>query len=231
MKTCTRCSRCGRTQIDQRLPSHVSCQRLLEVVSSTTSGSHMRSIILMVFYCLSITISQAAGIKFVQVPADANGPALKAIVWTPCAAASHEIPIGPYILIGQRDCPTLGKNLPLVVISHGHGGSFLGHHDLAEVLADSGFVVAAINHPGDTFSDMSRAADMSVFVERPTDIKRLIDYMLSGVPDASNIDSGSDQSLRHSGPAQRVSDIGHRQGCERAHSALGFSVRRGRGAS
>ncbi|MFL9933552.1 dienelactone hydrolase [Paraburkholderia sp. RL18-103-BIB-C] len=148
----------------------------------------MRTMVLAVFFCLSTTISQAAGIKFVQVPADAHGPALRAIVWTPCAAGAQEIPIGPYVLMGRRDCPTVGEKLPLVVISHGHGGAFLGHHDLAEVLADSGYVVAAINHPGDTFSDMSRAADISEFVERPTDIKRLIDFMLSGAPDAPNID-------------------------------------------
>lgn len=35
---------------------------------------------------------------------------------------------------------------------------------------------------------MTRADDMSVFVERPTDIKRLIDYMLSTAPDAARID-------------------------------------------
>jgi predicted dienelactone hydrolase len=151
----------------------------------------MRRIILTVLFCLSTTISQAAGIKYLQVPADANGPALKAMVWTPCAAAATSIKVGPYVLQGQRDCPTVGEKLPLVVISHGHGGSLLGHHDLAEVLADAGFVVAAINHPGDTFSDMSRAADMSEFVERPTDIKRLIDYMLSAAPDASKIDPQS----------------------------------------
>ena len=77
------------------------------------------------------------------------------MVWTPCAEPAQEIKIGPYVLAGRRDCPIVGDKLPLVVISHGHGGSFLGHHDLAEALADAGFVVAAINHPGDTFSDMS----------------------------------------------------------------------------
>lgn len=151
----------------------------------------MRSIILAVLLYLSATISQAAGIKFVQVPADVNGPALKAAVWTPCAAVAQQVLIGPYVLQGRRDCPTVGDKLPLVVISHGHGGSLLGHHDLAEVLADAGFVVAAINHPGDTFSDMSRAGDMSEFVERPTDIKRLIDYMLGDAADASRIDPES----------------------------------------
>jgi predicted dienelactone hydrolase len=148
----------------------------------------MKTFISAVLLCLSTTIAHAAGIKFVQIPPDANGPALRAIVWTPCAEPAQEVPIGPYVLKGRRDCPTVGEKLPLVVISHGHGGSLLGHHDLAETLADAGFVVAAINHPGDTFSDSTRAGEMSVFVERPTDIKRLIDYMLSAAPDAARID-------------------------------------------
>jgi len=148
----------------------------------------MKKLISAILVCLFATVASAAGIKFVQIPSDANGPALRAIVWTPCAEASQDISVGPYILKGRRDCPTLGARLPLVVISHGHGGSFLGHHDLAETLADAGFVVAAINHPGDTFSDMSRAGEMSVFVERPTDIRRLIDYMLSAGPDVASID-------------------------------------------
>lgn len=148
----------------------------------------MKAFVSAVLFCLSITVAHAAGIKFVQIPADANGPALKAMVWTPCAEPAQDVPIGPFILRGRRDCPTVGEKLPLIVISHGHGGSYLGHHDLAEALADAGFIVAAINHPGDTFSDSSRAGEFSVFVERPTDIKRLIDYMLSAAPDAAKID-------------------------------------------
>jgi predicted dienelactone hydrolase len=151
----------------------------------------MRTFILAVWLCLLATVStvsHAAGFKFLQIPADSNGPALKAIVWTPCAAAAQQIPVGPFVLSGQRDCPTVGDKLPLIVISHGHTGTYLGHHDLAETLANAGFVVAAINHPGDTHSDLSRADDISVYVERPTDIKRLVDYMLNASPDAAKID-------------------------------------------
>ncbi|WGY71519.1 alpha/beta hydrolase [Burkholderia cepacia] len=141
-----------------------------------------------VLLCLSATVAHAAGVKFAKIPADAGGPELKAIIWTPCADAAQTLTIGPFELKGRRDCPTVGDTLPLVVISHGHGGTFLGHHDLAETLADAGYVVAAINHPGDTFSDMSRAADLGEFAERPADIKRLVDYMLAKAPDAARID-------------------------------------------
>ncbi len=152
------------------------------------SGNYLRKLTLAVSLCLSAVMVQAAGIKIVQIPSNANGPALKAIIWTPCADTAQEVPIGPFVLMGRRDCPTVGEKLPMVVISHGHGGTFLDHHDLAETLADAGFIVAAINHPGDTFSDTSHGADISAFVERPTDIKRLVDYMLSTAADAAKLD-------------------------------------------
>jgi len=37
-----------------------------------------------------------------------------------------------------------------VIISHGHAGSRFGHHDLAEQLARAGYVVAAVEHAGDS---------------------------------------------------------------------------------
>jgi predicted dienelactone hydrolase len=81
-----------------------------------------------------------------------------------------------------------GDKLPLVVVSHGDSGQFWDYHDTAETLADAGFIVAAINHPGDTYGDMSRSGDLAEFVERPTDIKRLIDLMLGASPAASRLD-------------------------------------------
>jgi predicted dienelactone hydrolase len=98
-------------------------------------------------------------------------------MWYPCSEPPGEIQLGPFTLTGEKDCPSSGDKLPLVVVSHGAGGSFDGHHDMAETLADAGFIVAAIDHPGHTTFDMSRSGDLSVFVERPTDITRLIDFM------------------------------------------------------
>ena len=109
-------------------------------------------------------------------------------VWSPCATAPQEVEIDGTTLPGVKDCPTEGNKLPLVVISHGRAGSFIGHHDTAETLAEAGFVVAAINYPGDTSADMGRSDDLSAFVEWPTDIKRLINFMVQASPIASKID-------------------------------------------
>lgn len=36
--------------------------------------------------------------------------------------------------------PISGDKLPLVVVAHGRGGSFVNFHDTAETLADAGFI-------------------------------------------------------------------------------------------
>lgn len=44
--------------------------------------------------------------------------------------------------------PSRGMH-PLVVISHGRGGNTWNHHLLAQALVRAGFIVAAVQHPGD----------------------------------------------------------------------------------
>jgi predicted dienelactone hydrolase len=110
---------------------------------------------------LAATLARAAGFRFIEVPADADGPSLTGAMWYPCADPPGEIHLGPLTLPGVRDCPISGDKLPLVVVSHGDGGQWWGQHDTAETLADAGFVVAAINHPGDSFGDMSRSGDLA----------------------------------------------------------------------
>jgi hypothetical protein len=39
------------------------------------------------------------------------------------------VKIGLHVLTVTEDCPIAGGKLPLVVISHGRGGEFLGHHE------------------------------------------------------------------------------------------------------
>jgi predicted dienelactone hydrolase len=130
----------------------------------------------------------AAGIQALKVPGDGSSPALSGAVWYPCATSPTAIHLGPFPIFAARDCPVVGTNLPLIVISHGRTGSFLGHRDTAQALADAGFVVAAISHPGDNAQDSSDSDDLSAFVKRPADIRRLVDYMLGSWSQASAID-------------------------------------------
>jgi len=97
--------------------------------------------------------------------------------------------VGPFPVLAAKDCPVDGKNLPLIVMSHGRTGSFLANRDTAQVLADAGFVVAAISHPGDNAQDGSRSSELSAFVDRPADMKRLVDYVVGSWGHAGAIDA------------------------------------------
>ena len=139
---------------------------------------------------LAVSLAHATGFQRVEVPASGSLPPLRGAVWYPCARPTSDLKLGPFDLSVAKDCPVTGGKLPLVVVSHGRAGSYLGHRDTAEALANAGFVVVAIDHPGDNTMDSSRTHDPTVFVERPADIKRVIDYMLGSWPAAQRIDPG-----------------------------------------
>lgn len=63
---------------------------------------------------------------------------------------------------------------PLVVMSHGNGAWHGAHADTADALAKAGYVVAAVNHPGDTYEDESRATALT---RRAPQLSALIDHM------------------------------------------------------
>ncbi|MGY8667765.1 dienelactone hydrolase family protein [Bradyrhizobium sp. UFLA05-109] len=150
---------------------------------------HLLKFTLASAFCLMATLVQAAGFRLITVPAEAGFPEIRAAVWSPCLEKAGEVKFRTTTLPATQDCVVSGEELPLIVISHGYGGSFVGHHDTAEALADGGFVVVALNHPVDAGGgDMSRADTLAAWTERPADITRVIDYMLTAWPDHSKLD-------------------------------------------
>lgn len=139
---------------------------------------------------LATVSANAAGLKRIDIPAERGASALSGAVWYPCPGrVPEEIRFGPTSLTAVRDCSVTGESLPLVVISHGVGGWFGGHHDTAEALADAGFIVAAISHALDSGRSTIRdPGNLASMIERPADIKRLVDYMLGAWSDANRID-------------------------------------------
>jgi len=138
--------------------------------------------------CFAAPMADAAGFRFIDIPADASGPALTGAVWSPCAAPPQEIKFRFVTIAAVRNCPVAGEGLPLIVVSHGSGGWFGAYRDTAAMLADAGFVVAALDHPGDNATDHSRTDELSILLDRPADIRRLADFMLDAWSEASKLD-------------------------------------------
>jgi predicted dienelactone hydrolase len=137
-----------------------------------------------IFLCLAGDAG-AVGFQHVMAP-DPDGAPLEIGIWYPSTATPAVLPIRTVTQTVAADAPVDGKALPLIVISHGTGGSYLGHYDTAIALAEAGFVVAAVTHTGDNYADQSR----SLFIlERPRHISRVIDYMLSSWSGRERIDA------------------------------------------
>jgi predicted dienelactone hydrolase len=139
-----------------------------------------------------LTVTSAAahaanvGFQELQISDGADKP-LTVGVWYPSAAPPSGHPLGAFTQIVAQDGPIAGRELALIVMSHGNGGWYGEHYDTAQALARAGFVVAALSHTGDTYDDQSRAAQP---VYRPAQVKRLIDYMTGEWSGRGRVDPG-----------------------------------------
>ena len=112
---------------------------------------------------------------------------LNIAVWYPADAVAREKPLvirGLDIFeLGSaaQDAPLAAKaaRFPLVVISHGTGGSALSMAWLGEALAAHGYIAAAVNHPGNNATEPYTAKGFSIWWERARDLSETINGMLA----------------------------------------------------
>ena len=120
------------------------------------------------------------GIARISIPDPISGKPTEGYVFYPSSqSVQGTTALGPYDVAAATDAPAIPGAKPLVVISHGNGGSNLGHHDLATYLASHGFVVATLNHLGDYFRDTSRVGGIEVLAGRPIQVKATISMLLA----------------------------------------------------
>lgn len=119
---------------------------------------------------------------------------IAATVWYPASADSVESEWNASVFHFGRsalNAPFADAGIrPLIVMSHGTGGSAGQLSWLAEGLVNAGFVVAAVNHHGNTASeDKAWPHGFVLAGERARDLSVLIDRLLADPELASHIDS------------------------------------------
>ena len=109
---------------------------------------------------------------------------LKTIIWYPADKSAGTQPEDT-LLNGVIDAKPTGDNLPLPIImfSHGSGGTPYQSTYYTRHLASHGFVVVAPPHPGNTITDClpctDAAAILDSYVNRPDDITFVLDALLA----------------------------------------------------
>lgn len=117
---------------------------------------------------------------------DDTGPRpLATVIWYPAAPGSQEKPWTVAIFDAGKNAPDAPftpepARLPLVVLSHGTGGAAPGLAWLAQTLASRGYIVAGVNHHGNTGAEPGyRLEGFVAWWERPRDLSVLIDRLLA----------------------------------------------------
>jgi predicted dienelactone hydrolase len=113
---------------------------------------------------------------------------LDVLVWYPAESGAVESdwvlgsPADPLFRLGRSTegarPATRGGRRPLVVLSHGTGGSAAMLAWLGEGLASAGYIAAGVNHHGNTSAEPSPTAEgFMLWWERATDLTRALDRL------------------------------------------------------
>ncbi|MGF1840678.1 alpha/beta hydrolase family protein [Vibrio atlanticus] len=134
----------------------------------------------LLFLCSS-AIASDVGFTQVTLIDDPNRP-LNTAIWYPTLDASDTTLIGdnPAFIGTQviKDGEIQSGTFPVVLLSHGYRGNWRNQNWLATELASRGYIVAATDHPGTTSFDQS-PKQAAKWWERPQDMSRILDYLLS----------------------------------------------------
>jgi predicted dienelactone hydrolase len=131
---------------------------------------------------------------------DDDGYQFPLLVMYPTDTPAEPIAFGPFNLDMAANAPPRAGTYPIVLISHGSGGTHLGYLELSRRLVRSGYVVCMPEHPGNNRSDNELADSPQILASRPRHLTLTLDLVLA------------DESLSAVVNAAFVAVIGHSMG-------------------
>ena len=144
------------------------------------------------------------GLRKIEVIDKQKGITFPMFVMYPTDVPSKSAAFGPYTLDVSPGAPIEAGRFPLVIISHGSGGSNLAYHTLGSYLAKNGFVVCMPEHPFNNRNDNHLEGTNENFTNRLRHISLVIDQLFS-----------TDIFLQHLQP-NNIAMVGHSIGANTA---------------
>jgi predicted dienelactone hydrolase len=145
------------------------------------------------------------GFKKITVDSKQTGEQFPLAVVYPSTSPSKPVSFGPYNMKLAIDGTVANGKFPLVIISHGSGGSHLGHRSIAFALVKQGFAVGMPLHPKNNYIDNEAQGTVNNWINRPRHIHAAIDAIMA------------DKTLSDSIAEDKIAVIGHSVG---GYSAL-----------
>jgi predicted dienelactone hydrolase len=144
---------------------------------------------------------------------------LETVIWDPAAAGSiasvqpepESFTKGMFVIepnAPKAPLPAGNQRFPLIVLSHGTSSLAYSMGWLAWFLASHGYIVAGVNHHGNTVAEPQMLPQGFVLEwERPRDLSVLIDRMLADPKFGAHIDSRRIGAVGHSAGGATVIEI------------------------
>lgn len=120
--------------------------------------------------------------------------ALISTIWYPAEPGANEQPQDVWVFKAGKAASDAAlasspAKFPLIVLSHGTGGSAMSVAWFGSALAARGYIVAGVNHPGNNGMEAYTARGFSTWWERARDLSVVIDNMLADSTFGSHIDA------------------------------------------
>ncbi len=133
----------------------------------------------------------SVGLRWVTLVDQPRQRSVRVAVFFPTAAPERQERLGPFTLSVALEAEPLDGPWPLVLLSHGSGGSALSHRELACHLASRGFVVGVPEHPFNNRTDDTLAQHPELVRFRTEDLRLVADWFLRDGPLASRVRPGA----------------------------------------
>ena len=140
----------------------------------------------------------SAGCRSFDVPDDGLGLSVTVYVMYPSASPEHPETLGPFRQNLALDAPVAAGVFPLVVLSHGNGGSGIIHRTTGADLARAGYIVALLEHPGNNRNDNTIARTLTNLERRPRHVSLILDWAFGASPFAASLVPGEAAVIGHS---------------------------------
>ncbi len=124
-------------------------------------------------------LNHNVGMRQLSVSIPNSEAAMQMMVWYPTLKKAKTIKMRGIEMEVAEDAKVKVGSRSLIAISHGTGGSNLGHRDTACYLALKGYIVVAVTHPQNNYKNNSSARKRKNWVNRPEHISSAIDTLLN----------------------------------------------------
>ncbi len=143
---------------------------------------YMKTLALSLTLAGSHAAAEQAGFRFLELVAPHHERTLETAVWFPSDGSGNQIVFGQNPVFRGANvldgADIADGRYPLVLLSHGMGGTIRSLSWLSAGLAEHGAIVISVNHPNSTWGDFDLAVSMQHWT-RVQDLKRALDWALS----------------------------------------------------